>query len=1219
MASSSDPVASAGLGVDGSESELLSLRQSLRLLENDSRALRAKFDYNCVFTKQLEAENFALRERIDEAEAKVARSEENLAEAHSTLEAHKQWLAGMERAKANMEAELTTLREDAQSSQAMLELERKRNSKLTFDLEKLDASLQSLQHVRNASSRASFREGLEEMRKNLGTLRFQRQLQAENARVGIIEAERNEALALVKNLEGTIAEQQRILNEVQREKLNASSTTVAAGERVRGETLGSSADLTPQQRQGLADSHFLSTPASPGLHRGSLFDDLEEAEDDDEEGMTQQQPQQAPAAVPVPAPAPAPVAAPAIIVTPPVSTPKPIAASSSLSSQSTDELAEALADVRAQLLAAQAQLQSSRSSRVQVEASYSTAQNTIAELEQEVAAEAQCITELKAKLDATQAQATKELTTLRDQHATALRTLKEEHSKQSTAAAAQLAEVTAANQAAVAKLQASHAAAIQALESTHLEALSAAKAKIQQETDAQSTTKLAFLTKQHATAVAEQDAQHQKALAALQAQLAAAEAAARDASSRAAAEIAKSDLAHKAHLAECELLWTEGLDKIRAELDVSRSARRTFESALMAAQQSARDHVCSVPSSASDELKLLQSSLARAQAFGREQEALVTELRQSSMANNESLTILLQQTNDVKAQTQRTQEQQAKAIAEAAADLSRTQAQLATLQKSHSDLSAEHASLQVALRQSKSSCDELTLQLASLQSHEQTSRESAALQTDQLSKLVDQWRGECEKRKTAMEAAKKDASAKIDALNLRIKELEDKIASHVCVSTGSHTISGSGALRVTNPSPSPQAASPASGSPQMSVGVYPGRAGTPGAGELKPSLLTVVSPSTARATSGAPTASPVVSSAFAKTGLAAGLVMEIHAYAQFISRALGNDPDLKHLFPLDLAPPSVEASSPLPVSASSSTTLVHNFAGCGLDLLRKMRDGLLIAKLINVVSPRTIDERVLNKRSTTGGVPGWRSIVENLNVCMTSAKTLGITMRVPQDANNAATAAMEAAAEIDAEAEAKSRSTAGGDEKDASLPSASSPAASNYVAVELGSAQLVLMTCDSTLENLEIVLDFLFQLLRARFTTSLFGPEARKIARLGDMVSLPMLSPDLKKAMTARTMSLAMPISDAPAASASALRALSPLVPRRTVQSQEQRVQEAGTTTMTHASEHEHAKHNASWCSPARFFFSQRFLCFALRPQMQNQRPRGDQTRRLSVWWCEVA
>ena len=65
----------------------------------------------------------------------------------------------------------------------------------------------------------------------------------------------------------------------------------------------------------------------------------------------------------------------------------------------------------------------------------------------------------------------------------------------------------------------------------------------------------------------------------------------------------------------------------------------------------------------------------------------------------------------------------------------------------------------------------------------------------------------------------------------------------------------------------------------------------------------------------------------------------------------------------------------------------------GHDILEKLVDGVLLAKMVNVAVPGTIDERVLHFRDKKSDSIRPKFIVENLNIVMASCKAIGISFR----------------------------------------------------------------------------------------------------------------------------------------------------------------------------------------------------------------------------------
>uniref|UniRef100_A0A8V5HH24 Uncharacterized protein n=1 Tax=Melopsittacus undulatus TaxID=13146 RepID=A0A8V5HH24_MELUD len=84
------------------------------------------------------------------------------------------------------------------------------------------------------------------------------------------------------------------------------------------------------------------------------------------------------------------------------------------------------------------------------------------------------------------------------------------------------------------------------------------------------------------------------------------------------------------------------------------------------------------------------------------------------------------------------------------------------------------------------------------------------------------------------------------------------------------------------------------------------------------------------------------------------------AFVNWINKALQNDPDCKHLLPMN------------PSDAS---------------LFKSLADGILLCKMINFSQPDTIDERAINKKKLTPF-----TISENLNLALNSASAIGCTV-----------------------------------------------------------------------------------------------------------------------------------------------------------------------------------------------------------------------------------
>jgi len=89
---------------------------------------------------------------------------------------------------------------------------------------------------------------------------------------------------------------------------------------------------------------------------------------------------------------------------------------------------------------------------------------------------------------------------------------------------------------------------------------------------------------------------------------------------------------------------------------------------------------------------------------------------------------------------------------------------------------------------------------------------------------------------------------------------------------------------------------------------------------------------------------------------------EMSAFAEHMNQCLSKDPDLKHLLPIETK---------------------------GTDLCRKVYDGLLLSKFINIAIPGTIDERALNKVKGSAKLSLFQ-VNENQNLCIEAAKSIGV-------------------------------------------------------------------------------------------------------------------------------------------------------------------------------------------------------------------------------------
>jgi len=98
---------------------------------------------------------------------------------------------------------------------------------------------------------------------------------------------------------------------------------------------------------------------------------------------------------------------------------------------------------------------------------------------------------------------------------------------------------------------------------------------------------------------------------------------------------------------------------------------------------------------------------------------------------------------------------------------------------------------------------------------------------------------------------------------------------------------------------------------------------------------------------------------------------ELHAFAQYLNRIFKDENDqiidsvLERYLPIDIG-------------------------DGGHDILSKLVDGVLLAKLINFAAPNTIDERVIHYRDIRSDTIQPKQIIENLNIVISSLKAIGV-------------------------------------------------------------------------------------------------------------------------------------------------------------------------------------------------------------------------------------
>eukprot|EP00485_Elphidium_margaritaceum_P001585 CAMPEP_0202689364 /NCGR_PEP_ID=MMETSP1385-20130828/4639_1 /ASSEMBLY_ACC=CAM_ASM_000861 /TAXON_ID=933848 /ORGANISM="Elphidium margaritaceum" /LENGTH=1934 /DNA_ID=CAMNT_0049344485 /DNA_START=27 /DNA_END=5831 /DNA_ORIENTATION=+ len=107
---------------------------------------------------------------------------------------------------------------------------------------------------------------------------------------------------------------------------------------------------------------------------------------------------------------------------------------------------------------------------------------------------------------------------------------------------------------------------------------------------------------------------------------------------------------------------------------------------------------------------------------------------------------------------------------------------------------------------------------------------------------------------------------------------------------------------------------------------------------------------------------------------------ELHAFAQYLNRIFRDEHDQV-------------------IDAVLDRYLPIDPADDGHDLLSKLVDGVMLAKVINFAVPSTIDERVLHLRDDKHDTILPKQIIENLNIVLSSCKAIGINFGVIESSN----------------------------------------------------------------------------------------------------------------------------------------------------------------------------------------------------------------------------
>jgi len=1093
---------SSSTSASATETLVANLRQSLRLLENEHKALKSKLSRALVHTSSLDMENAQLRAERDSHIQAARRSEDLVTELRASLDTHKALLQRTETNLAVSQATLAQCRDEQQAQRAELELERKSRAKCLMDLERQTTLVHTLQSASQAAHRLNFRERLEEMSKIMGSHRYVRKLQLDASRTHLVESQLHGAQATIRTLEATIAEQQRILNELQRDRIERMAATPSTHAR-----LGLGAD---GEAEG-APSRKLSSP--PELSGATAADNAAGV------GSGPQSPT-SPAA-PLDA---ATESSPDLVhspMPPPLSSPGSSSAAASPGSSYTTTPRHSVVH-RPSLTLSLARTPS-------LAPKHSLLDDLEGDSDEGEGEEA----EQKRKEKRNAGEGGEGQESGEGEDGDEVRSAFTSPAKSSTATTwAQQQVLDLRDQLRAAQEAASnHFLRVEALENELLQARASLAGQVEATALEAAQQKAQAVSEAVESVRKELDEQHAKALESLKEE-------------------------HKAALSKLTKEKGEEMANAKATL-----------------QKRYEEEVQQIKSSQMQALQRVQDSLSESQKREELAKKQVEELDQKIEQLKAQLT-----------QQQQQQQQQLRQLQQATAARSVT---TESQQQPSTSPTADHAQalsrvthLESELRSLESTCSALRQQVAALNESESSlSQEVGELQTalERSSDRVQQLQQQIQEERERNEAReKKDAEEmtmlkqKIQQLQAQKDELEAWIQGHVC--DGSKGRPTSPLTIVTGSSASATASTTSSSlTPTHSLDpmvqtstatLSAGHVAQSNSGSLlSPASLVSPPSTTARDSFSAPASVPMAVASIryaplARLNLRRSQVLEVHSYATACSMFLASDPDLAHLFPLDLRPPmelDINDEHSANAAADDSTHIsdpvisaADQLAGYGLDLLQKLKDGLLLAALINFVAPRTIDTRVLNKRGSSADASAgdsstleWHCLVENLNVVITSAKAIGISMRVPQEEE----AILEDAYTKDAtfpkdgipstpghrSRRSSMGSSIGGndDEFSAALAASalSSPDASgSYVGgLELSSAQLLLLNPCGRAEHVGIVLDFLFQLLKHGCLSRLVGPEKSKLSRLSQVVKMPHLQDMTKKEMIARTKSLQPP------------------------------------------------------------------------------------------------
>ena len=110
---------------------------------------------------------------------------------------------------------------------------------------------------------------------------------------------------------------------------------------------------------------------------------------------------------------------------------------------------------------------------------------------------------------------------------------------------------------------------------------------------------------------------------------------------------------------------------------------------------------------------------------------------------------------------------------------------------------------------------------------------------------------------------------------------------------------------------------------------------------------------------------------------------ELHAFAQYLNRIFAEKVDNRRYAQSHTRQEVGVLDRYLPIDSGDG----------GHDILSKLVDGVLLAFMINLAAPGTIDERVMHLRDIKSDAIAPKHIVENLNIVLASCKAIGLSFK----------------------------------------------------------------------------------------------------------------------------------------------------------------------------------------------------------------------------------